>query len=102
MLFFRSVNQALHFLLLYDLVYAVEVLTGDVRGAGTDAHVFVTIYGDRGNTGRVQLVNRLVQLVDRSRLMSRSIRIQSSISEAETGTGEYAHLNFLHFPGFLV
>ena len=40
------------------LVYEVDVLTGDVRGAGTDAHVFITIYGDRGNTGRVQLVNR--------------------------------------------
>ena len=34
------------------------MLTGDLRGAGTDAHVFITIYGDRGNTGRVQLVNR--------------------------------------------
>ena len=44
-------------------VYEVEVLTGDVRGAGTDAHVFITIYGERGNTGRVQLVNRYLTLL---------------------------------------
>eukprot|EP00111_Clytia_hemisphaerica_P004632 TCONS_00013294-protein len=49
------------------VVYEVEVLTGDVRGAGTDAHVFITIYGERGNTGRVQLVNRNVDTFERSR-----------------------------------
>lgn len=51
---------AIHqFILVFiSLVYEVDVLTGDLRGAGTDAHVFITIYGDRGNTGRVQLVNR--------------------------------------------
>ena len=39
-------------------VYEVGVYTGDKRGAGTDAHVFVTIFGDHGQTPRVQLINR--------------------------------------------
>ena len=42
------------------IVYQVEVLTGDKRGAGTDAHVFVTLFGASGQTPRVQLINRSV------------------------------------------
>ena len=40
------------------VVYEVSVITGDVKGAGTDAHVFITMHGDRGTTPRVQLINR--------------------------------------------
>ena len=29
--------------------------TGDVKGAGTDANVFVNIYGDQGDTGERKL-----------------------------------------------
>ncbi len=29
-----------------------EVITSDLSGAGTDANVFVTLYGDGGTTGR--------------------------------------------------
>ncbi|XP_063067192.1 lipoxygenase homology domain-containing protein 1-like [Engraulis encrasicolus] len=35
--------------------YRVVVRTGDVYGAGTDANVFLTIYGDLGDTGERQL-----------------------------------------------
>ncbi|XP_046584646.1 LOW QUALITY PROTEIN: lipoxygenase homology domain-containing protein 1-like [Haliotis rubra] len=31
--------------------YHVEVFTGDVKYAGTDANVYIQIYGDRGDTG---------------------------------------------------
>eukprot|EP00063_Salmo_salar_P008670 XP_013983505.1 PREDICTED: lipoxygenase homology domain-containing protein 1-like isoform X2 [Salmo salar] len=31
--------------------YNVSVMTGDVYNAGTDANVFLTIYGDLGGTG---------------------------------------------------
>jgi hypothetical protein len=31
--------------------YTVEVYTGDVRGAGTDARVSITMVGDRGAFG---------------------------------------------------
>lgn len=33
----------------------MSVKTGDVRGAGTDANVFVQIYGEKGDTGKLQL-----------------------------------------------
>ena len=33
----------------------MSVKTGDVRGAATDANVFVQIIGDKGDTGKVQL-----------------------------------------------
>ncbi|CAL8278491.1 unnamed protein product [Merluccius merluccius] len=35
--------------------YSVSVMTGDVYGAGTDANVFLTIYGDQGDTGERKL-----------------------------------------------
>ncbi|KAM6985878.1 lipoxygenase homology domain-containing protein 1 [Aplochiton taeniatus] len=36
-------------------MYSVSVMTGDVYGAGTDANVFLTIYGDLGDTGERKL-----------------------------------------------
>ena len=41
-------------------VYVIEVYTGDKAGAGTDAHVFVTLFGKRGQTPKTQLISRLV------------------------------------------
>lgn len=35
--------------------YVVDVYTGDVRGAGTDANVFLTIFGDKGDSGERKL-----------------------------------------------
>ena len=35
--------------------YKVTVRTGDVRGAGTDANVYVQIFGKEGDTGRLHL-----------------------------------------------
>ena len=37
--------------------YFVTAVTGDLWNAGTDASVFVTLYGERGDTG-VRLLNR--------------------------------------------
>ena len=39
-------------------VYVIEVYTGDKAGAGTDAHVFVTLYGKRGQAPKTQLISR--------------------------------------------
>lgn len=33
--------------------YEVSVVTGDVRGAGTNANVYITIYGEEGDTGKL-------------------------------------------------
>ena len=35
--------------------YKVTVRTGDVRGAGTDANVYVQLFGKEGDTGRLPL-----------------------------------------------
>ena len=35
--------------------YKVSVRTGDMYSAGTDANVFLTIYGDLGDTGERKL-----------------------------------------------
>lgn len=47
------------------VIYEIEVLTGNNRGAGTDAHVFITMFGNVGSTGRVQLVNRNINTFER-------------------------------------
>ncbi len=33
----------------------MKVVTGDVWGAGTDANVFINLYGEYGDTGERQL-----------------------------------------------
>ena len=34
--------------------YHVHVYTGDKRGAGTDANVFITLYGEHDDTGKLE------------------------------------------------
>lgn len=36
--------------------YNLSVYTSDVKGAGTDAHVFVKLYGANGDSGDVPLL----------------------------------------------
>ena len=38
--------------------YEITVITSDLRGAGTDANVFVVLYGARGNTAELRLDNK--------------------------------------------
>jgi hypothetical protein len=35
--------------------YTISVKTGDIRGAGTDANVFIILYGDQGDSGKRKL-----------------------------------------------
>lgn len=35
--------------------YKITVVTGDRRGAGTDANVFITLFGENGDSGKRQL-----------------------------------------------
>jgi hypothetical protein len=37
--------------------YRVTTITGDRRGAGTDANVFIQVFGDKGNTSEIKLSN---------------------------------------------
>ena len=44
------------FVFLYiETSYTVNVVTGDKRGGGTDANVFMIIFGDNGNSGELAL-----------------------------------------------
>ena len=38
-------------------VYRVTVFTGDVRRAGTDATVHITLFGEQGDSGQLVLDN---------------------------------------------
>lgn len=42
-------------LLLSVTVYEVHVTTGDLWNAGTEADVYISIYGEKGDTGSRQL-----------------------------------------------
>ena len=46
--------------------YEVVVVTGDVRGAGTDANVSLTVYGDHGDTGKRELKQSFRDLFERN------------------------------------
>lgn len=39
-------------------VYEVVTVSGDVKGAGTDANVFVTLFGDFGVSPKVHLASK--------------------------------------------
>lgn len=39
-------------------VYEVVTITGDENGAGTDANVFVTLFGDYGITPKIHLASK--------------------------------------------
>lgn len=43
-------------LLLPVTVYKVHVTTGDLWNAGTEADVYISVYGERGDTGSRQLL----------------------------------------------
>lgn len=43
-------------LLLSVTVYEVHVTTGDLWNAGTEADVYISVYGERGDTGSRQLL----------------------------------------------
>lgn len=44
------------FLCFTDQKYRVHVFTGDVFSAGTDANVYITLYGDNGDSGERKLI----------------------------------------------
>lgn len=51
----RLRNSPLSFSFIPAHTYKVSVRTGDMYRAGTDANVFLTIYGDLGDTGERKL-----------------------------------------------
>ena len=48
--------------------YEVVIVTGDVKHAGTDANVFITIYGTNGDTGKRPLTQKFRNLFERNQI----------------------------------
>lgn len=47
--------------------YEIIIITADEKGAGTDANVFITVYGSNGDSGRRQLRQKFRNLFERGR-----------------------------------
>lgn len=52
---------------LVPVKYEIIIITGDVKGAGTDANVFITIYGVNGDSGQRHLRQKFRNLFERGR-----------------------------------
>ncbi|XP_062867638.1 lipoxygenase homology domain-containing protein 1-like [Trichomycterus rosablanca] len=52
---------------LTPVAYELIVITGDEKGAGTDANVFLTVFGTNGDSGRRQLKQKFRNLFERGR-----------------------------------
>lgn len=50
---------------LVPVKYEIIVITGDVKGGGTDANVFITIYGVNGDSGKRALKQKFRNLFER-------------------------------------
>uniref|UniRef100_A0A8B9ZLP9 Lipoxygenase homology domains 1 n=2 Tax=Anas TaxID=8835 RepID=A0A8B9ZLP9_ANAPL len=50
-----------------EVFYEVVTVTGDVRGAGTDANVFVTLFGEHGITPKTHLTSKSSTAFERSK-----------------------------------
>lgn len=50
---------------LVPVKYEAIVITGDEKGSGTDANVFITIFGTNGDSGRRQLCQKFRNLFER-------------------------------------
>jgi len=50
---------------LVPVKYEIIVITGDEKGAGTDANVYATLYGTNGESGRRQLRQKFRNLFER-------------------------------------
>lgn len=45
--------------------YDVQVATSDIKNAGTDANVFITLYGSKGTSDKLPLTGRQGNLFER-------------------------------------
>ncbi len=59
------------------VTYRVLVQTSDVRGAGTDSNVYITLYGDKGDSGERQIESGANNF-ERGRLDTFLIKVRQS------------------------
>lgn len=58
----------MYFPALAAVKYEIIVFTGDKFGAGTNANVFITLYGENGNTGKRALTQSMRDLFERKQV----------------------------------
>lgn len=72
--------------------YRVAVTTGNVRSAGTDANVYIVVFGDQGDTGRKELAKQGKNCFDRGqkdefRVAGADVGVMSHILIGHDGSG---------------
>ncbi|CAM2710921.1 unnamed protein product [Rotaria socialis] len=77
--------------------YTIDVYTGDKMGCGTDANVFCTIYGDRGDTGERELASSETHMnkfekkqMDRFKIESADLGIIYKLKIRHDNSGPFA------------
>ncbi|XP_077868334.1 lipoxygenase homology domain-containing protein 1-like, partial [Saccoglossus kowalevskii] len=50
-----QIQSSMERLQLDNTTAKIRIETGDIKDCGTNAQVYVTIYGDKGNTGEISL-----------------------------------------------
>ena len=55
----KNLLICLFFFVTIETTYTVNVITGDKRGCGTDANVFLIIFGQKGNSDELALKDSL-------------------------------------------
>ena len=43
------------FIVIFSATYNLSIKVGDVKGSGTDGNVYIQLFGERGNTAKIQL-----------------------------------------------
>lgn len=94
----RTVGKSV-FLFRTETVWNVWLWTSDMRGAGTDANVFMTLYGDKGKTDEVPLGNATDNF-EQGQLDKFKVSSDHSFSSV-VQSALYIHGSFKLFPRFL-
>jgi hypothetical protein len=62
-------------------IYQVRTVTGSKMGAGTDANVYITIFGANGNTGRRSLSGRMMNCFERNQTDEFPLLVEDDLGE---------------------
>ncbi|KAK5871016.1 hypothetical protein PBY51_003919 [Eleginops maclovinus] len=83
---------------LVPVKYEIIVITGDVKGAGTDSNVFISIYGVNGDSGKRHLQKKFRNLFERGRTdrfvlemldLGELLRVKVEHDNSSTNSGWY-------------
>lgn len=76
---------------LVPVKYEIILITGDEKGAGTDANVFITIYGSNGDSGRRSLRQKFRNLFERGQTDRFLLELLDSVPAGRHQHGQRHH-----------